>query len=240
MLCQPLAFTTIALKGTGTVGAVVKVSPTSLYFGANGYVGCGNTAAAQMVTVTNNSNAQITVNAALNLGANSPYTVSPASGTAAANGGSLVVTVTPKAIPPTSSTAYDLYADTLVITTTAVGDAPHNVALHETAYGAILAFTKGTINFPSTVVGQSTSVNGNFRVVNTGNAASAYTLALTDANDFSVAPTGSTVLANNFVASVATFAPKSAKALSSSVSVATNTPLCGALPAPLVLNGTGK
>ena len=57
-----------------------------------------------------------------------------------------VLTLTPKQIPASSSTAADAFADTLTITTNISGDTPHNVQLHETAQGDLAPRTRQTGN----------------------------------------------------------------------------------------------
>ena len=59
----------------------------------------------------------------------------------------MTVTVTPSGVPAVSSTADDLYADTITITTDVVADSPHAIRLHETAQGAILALAPASIEF---------------------------------------------------------------------------------------------
>ena len=63
--------------------------------------------------------------------------------------GTLVVTVTPPAIPSPSAVPGD-YGDTLTIVTDVAGDNPHQIPVTVAAQGAILSFdTSATANFGS-------------------------------------------------------------------------------------------
>ena len=239
VLCKPLPFTSMPLTGAGIAAPTVKVTPSNLYFGTNGYVACGATAGAKTVTVTNQTASSITVNAAMTKGTNSAFTVAPASTTVAA-GASLVLTVTPKAIPGTSVTSANFYTDTVAITTTAPGDGTHIVTAHMTAAGAILTFNRAVANFPTTKVGLTTTVNGNFRVHNSGNMAAALTLALSNPTDFALNLYAGTATPGFYAQFAGTFKPQSIGQKNSNVTLSTATPLCSALPAPLVFGGIGK
>ena len=241
VLCQPLDLTSITLSGTGVAGGVVDVSPTSLTFGTGGFVPCGSTAPFKTVTVTNNSVVSITVTPSFAIGTS--YTVSPNTPTAIPAGMAQVFTVTPDAIPQTSAVTAGLYNDTLQLATTAPGNPTYDVALHETAQGAIFAFSKAAANFPATKVGNTTGVGGNFNVINHGNVAGSWTLLLNDTTDFSLSLLAGTTAANGgTTADSATFHPGSigSKAGTATMSSATGTVLCSPVPAPFDLNGTGN
>ncbi len=138
------ALPTMPLQGKGTKG-VVLTSPGSLDFGL---VDCGATAGPKKVTVANQGDAAFDVDAVLGVGTS--FTVAPTKATVPA-GGSIELVVTPSAIPQTSAVTPDLYGDTLTLTTTALGDFPHVIALHETAHGAILDLTLPSTSIRSRV-----------------------------------------------------------------------------------------
>ncbi|CAN5253533.1 hypothetical protein BH09MYX1_BH09MYX1_28350 [soil metagenome] len=131
-VCGALA--PMALRGRGTKG-VVLTSPGSLDFGL---VDCGDTAGPKKVTVENEGDAAFDVVAVLAKGTS--FTVAPVKANVAP-GASVEITVTPNAVPQVSAVTPDLYGDTLTLTTNAVSDPPHVLALHETAQGAIFSLT---------------------------------------------------------------------------------------------------
>src|SRR6185312_1951570 len=163
----------------------------------------------------------------------------PASATIAP-GATSTVTVTPKAIPTTASLASDAFADTVTITSDVAGDAPHVVALHQSATGAVLAFSPGSIHFGAVPVGTTTS--GGFQIVNSGNAAASVSLA--SSNGAFVVPAGATSIGASASASLsASFAPGQSTATQTSnvtMSVSPSTALCAPLPSPLALDGAGS
>ena len=83
---------TIPMTGQGTNG-VVGFSSTDVFFGTNGRVNCGTTAAAKTFTITNTGNAAYAWTATLGKGTASPFTFAPMSGTVPANTGSITITV---------------------------------------------------------------------------------------------------------------------------------------------------
>ena len=109
-------------------------STTSISFGE---VPCGTQAAPQTVTVTNTGTSAFTYTATLGKGAGATYSLQAPTGSLQP-GESSAITVVPWFIGSVSSTAADLYADTLSITTDLPSDSPHTVQLHETARGAII------------------------------------------------------------------------------------------------------
>jgi hypothetical protein len=238
VLCAPLAFNMMTLKGVGTDQNVVDVNPTSLTFGSNGLVNCGATATAKTTTVTNNSTQTLTLAYSLALDGGSPYTVSGPS--SVAMGQMATVTVTPKAIPAMSSTTADLYADTLTITATGTAvNETHTVALHETAQGAILSFNPTSLTITA---GNNSSSSQNFTVNNAGNAQASYSLAVngTDKADFGVSPTSSSVNGGSSAQETVTFSRGLLEFGTKSANVSittTNTTLCAPLPANLGLTG---
>ncbi len=168
---------TTPLKGTGTTG--IAVAPTNLDFGL---VQCQQPAAAFQTTTITNTGAATTYTLTFVKGANSPYTLADNTGAPLTPGvpinlaqsSSATIRIVPIQIPNPATTAADGYADTLTITTTSSGDAPHNVALHETAQGTIFTLQPASI---SDNVNPGTTKFENFTVGNTGNLAAGYTLA---------------------------------------------------------------
>ena len=232
VLCQPLPFTTMALSGAGTAANVVALGASSLSFGSGGLVPCGTTAGARTVSVTNNSGQSLSLALSLAGGTSSPYTVSGP--TTVASGAAVTVTVTPKLVPGTSSTAPDAFADTLSITATGgpVNEA-HTVALHETAQGAVLTLNPTALSFTD---GQTK----NFTVNNSGNLAAAYTLATsgTNASSFVVSPTSGNSPAGGSVTESVTYTkPLLSGPQSATVTLSSSAGRCAPLPAALTLNG---
>jgi hypothetical protein len=153
-LCTPLP-AAIVLSGTGTAGAV-GLSASTLYFGTNptdptpsnrGLVNCGAIGTTQTLTISNIGSQTLNVTGlTLQKGSLSPFTLSPATTTLpipltiSGSTSSIVVTLTPSAIPsvnvdPTSATTY---SDTLTIATDAAGDTPHTVQLVMQPRGAVI------------------------------------------------------------------------------------------------------
>ncbi len=232
VLCQPLPFTSMSLAGSGTAGNVMALSTSSLTFGSGGLVPCGTTATARTVTVTNNSAQALTLALELTRGVSSPYDVTGPTSVAA--GASVMVTVTPKMLPTTSSTAPDAFGDTLSITGTG---GPVNevqtVALHETAQGAVLTLNPAGLSFTG---------NGskNFTVNNSGNLAAAYTLSVggADAARFSVSPTSGTANGGGSVTETVTYTRALLGApFSANLTLSTTAGRCAPLPAALTLSG---
>jgi hypothetical protein len=224
----------IALSGTGNIG-VAKTSVSSLAFGN---VSCGTQAAAQTFTLSNSGTASFTWNAAMALGASSPYAVSPASGSIAA-GGSATLTVTPAAIPSTSSIAP--LDDSVSITTNIPGDSAHVVSVSETPSGAILAVTPSAYDFGGVAV--NTTATHGLSVSNTGNASATVSFTTgSGSSAFTVGPASQSVAGGASGAFTASFAPTSGGSLSNTAQIAVpaGTALCSPLPGSVSLTGTGN
>jgi Abnormal spindle-like microcephaly-assoc'd, ASPM-SPD-2-Hydin len=215
------------------------VSPTDLKFGAmnDGLVDCGSQALPKTVTLTNNGSASFTFTVSLTAGM-TYYTFSPANGTLPP-GASQPIQVIPSPIPSTSSVTPDLYQGSLLITTTATGDAAHVVALHQTARGAILRSTVGGMNvaFGGVAIGQMAS--SQFSVTNDGNVPTQITLTTGSAafavtSPFNVTPSQS-------VAPTITFSPTMVQPYTDTLilSAPSGTKLCSPLPANTTITGTG-
>lgn len=185
VFCAPLP-SMVALTGTGT-RSYASVSPSSLDFGR---VNCGAKGTAQNVTISNTApfgGASFNWTAVLGKGASSPYTLGASGGTLGA-GKKATLSVTPTAIPQTSPTTADYYADTLTITTDAANDSPTVVSLHETAQGVILALAPTSLDFGAVTDGTSSPLP--FTVTNSGNVTAHVTLSVSPgtAGYYSVSP----------------------------------------------------
>jgi hypothetical protein len=238
-LCAPLP-APLALSGTGTNGKVV-VSPTSFIFspdGVNQLVPCGQAALPVTVSIQNIGNASFTWAGTLLHGNGTFYTLSSTGGPVGPMA-TATVTVTPRVVPATSSTAADAFADTLTITTNAVMDSPHTVALHETAQGAILSRSLGSLNFGNIADGVTSTQSYTFS--NTGNVDA--TLTLTNGNPAFVQTTPLMVSAGAgvFATESVSFQPTMTQTYSDIALLALETPvsLCAALPGNLTLSGNG-
>ena len=239
VLCKPLPLTTLTLSGTGVTKAVLKVAPQQLSFGNAGMVACGQTAAAQTLTLTNQTASSLTVSATLTKGAWSSFAVSPTSALAEP-GVPLTLTLTPKGVPTSALTLPDAFGDNLVIKTNAAGDAKHVTTLHMTAQGAVLSFSKPALNLATTAVGKKAALPGSFAVHNAGNLSADVTLLLSDTANFTLGPSSLTVAATQSSALSVWFAPLSAGQKKATVSLATPAPLCALLPQPMQLSGLAK
>lgn len=239
VLCQPLPLNTLTLSGTGVSKAVLKVAPQQLSFGKQGMVACGQTAAPQTLTLTNQTASTLTVSAAMAKGAWSSFAVSPASALAEP-GVPLTLTLTPKAVPTSALTVPDAFGDNLVIKTSAPGDAKHVAAVHMTAQGAVLSFSKPALNLATTAVGKQAALPGTFAVHNAGNVAAELTLLLSDTGNFTLNQNAFTVGATASAGLSLWFAPLSPGQKKATVSINTSAPLCALLPQPMQLSGLAK
>ena len=239
VLCKPLALTSLTLTGLGVQKPTLKVAPDELFFGDGGYVACGQSTTQKTLTVTNLTAASVTLTATMAKGAWSAFAVSPAN-TTAEPGVPLTLTLTPKAIPASSLTTLDGYADSLVLKTNVPGDGKHFAWLHMTAAGAILSFDKPSLNLPATKVGKQTALAGAFHVRNAGNVPATVTMLIADPGNFALDQSAGTVSAAQSMTLAATFAPQSLGQKSTTVSLSTPAPLCALLPQPLKMTGVGK
>jgi hypothetical protein len=115
---------------------------------------------------------------------------------------------------------------------------PHAVAIHQTAQGAILSLNPGLLSMGSVKVGQA--AQSTFDVVNNGNLTAALVLSPMGGPDFRLAPTSVNVAGAGSASTVTvTFKPKATGAQNATVPLSTSTALCGPLPSPLGLSGTG-
>lgn len=239
VLCGPLP-APLSLSGSGTTGKVV-VSPTSFIFSPDGKsqsVPCGQTALPVIVTIQNIGTALFNWNTTLLHGSGTYYTVSPASG-AVSPMSSQMVTITPKGIPGTASTVPNAFGDTLTITTNAAMDVPHPISLNETAQGAIISRSTGSLGFGNVASGTTSTVSYTFS--NTGNVDA--TLTLTNGNPAFVQTTPLTVSASagTFATESVSFMPTMIMSYSDIglLALQSTVPLCGPFPGNLTLSGTG-
>jgi hypothetical protein len=229
VLCAPLP-SPIALAGAGASRA--SLMPSSLDFGM---VDCGGAAPSQNVIFENRSGANFAWSASM---ATSHYDFSPKSGNLS-NGKTVAIRVTPKAIPTTSATTADLYADVLTLTTTPTLESPYVASVHMTARGAILSFSPTAIDFGSVKVDRKKA--DRFSVVNSGNVDAPITLSVGGPQQamFTVDPAASQVAGPGSRNVNATFEPTSTGTKNASVSVTTTAKRCAPYPANLTLTGTG-
>lgn len=234
VLCAPSP--TLALSGRGTNGAVA-VSATALDFGTTD---CGDQAAEQTFTISNTGTNTYSWDAVLGGGAGSSYSLSPSSGSLNP-GEAATVTVTPLQIPPppaSSSIDPGGFDGMVTITTTVVGDTPHEVELRQTAQGAVLSFLpSGPLDFGDVPVSQYTSFT--FRVLNEGTA-DAYVVLDADSPEFTLSEQGFFVPAQTYYEVEAVFSPVTAGTATAVVTATPDTSVVICAPAPtLSLQGTG-
>ena len=214
----------------------MSANPSTLNFG---FVPCGQTAPSALTTTIQNNGAATTYTAQL-LGAGLVVQRS-SSWVALAAGGSAQITVTPQMIPVVGTTSSSFYGDTLQIVT-GLGTIV-DVSLNQTALGAVIAFSKGSINFGTTP--PNTPVSTPLNVTNSGTAPANVTLTVNPAGSpFSMSPSSGTAAASVFLPLTATFDPTAAGAqtynATLSVTVSPSTLLCQPLPAAITLTGTAN
>jgi hypothetical protein len=224
-----------ACEASPSDGGDVIVTPSSIEFGNMGFVPCGTQAMPQIVSITNTTCTPFMfMSTVTGMGG---YMLSPATAMVMP-GATQIVQVTPAVIPQTSAVTADLYQGTLTITTTAPGDTGHIIALHETAYGVILASTAGgAIAFGSVNKGQMPT--SQYNVSNTGNESTTVSFAV-GSPAFTVTPSFPLAsMASNVV--TVTFLPTNLQSYTDQVTTTlpAGTAVCGPIPAPIQLTGTG-
>jgi hypothetical protein len=133
----------------------------------------------------------------------------------------------------------DLYADTLILTTTIPGDWAHLIKLHQTAQGAILTLSQSTIDFGNVPI--ASSANATMSVVNSGNLQASISLVVGN-TVFGGTPAGlSPVPAGSALNATLSFLPVVIGAQSGSLELQGDAPdvLCAPLPDTVPLTGTG-
>ncbi|HEY6039598.1 MAG TPA: hypothetical protein VIV58_35200 [Kofleriaceae bacterium] len=159
-----------------------QLVPPALDFGKTD---CGTAAAPRVLVVTNPNHTAFTFDATLAAGDASMYTVSPSHATVIA-GGTIEVSISSKPVPAVSAITDNLYGDTLTITTDLDHDTPHDVAITQSAHGAIFQFAQADLDFGNGSLAGPAQVQP-FELKNVGNAGASVTLAATGSS-FSVTP----------------------------------------------------
>jgi hypothetical protein len=234
----------IALTGQGGTGTVTGW-PTTLDFGP---VECGGAAPnAQLFSLSNPSTIDAHIVEVSLTG--SGFSTTAAVGDTIPAGGQLSISIAAPAVPLNSPLTP--IAGTVAILTDAdpAGASPHLITVSEEPTGAILAFdTSATPNFGSYgSVQLLASASQNFSVTNTGTSAATVTLTANvdsasdagTATPFSVATPSFSLGSNGAESEYATFTPLVANGVTGSVAISANGPICGPLPAPLPLSGSG-
>lgn len=152
-------------------GGLPTVSVSALDFGE---VDCGKTGEAKTFTISNPSGAAVSFTSELVKGGASPYTLSPPSGSVPA-GGSVDVTVTPKAVPVPSATTGNALGDTVKLT---IGPTNAQVDLKQTAHGVSLKLVTNSGTDFGNVSKTAGAVSLPIQVANAGNQAAPITLSI--------------------------------------------------------------
>jgi hypothetical protein len=217
-LCAAPPATGLSMAGVGVPTPVITENPTSLLFGK---VGCGLQAAPQILTFSNHSVNDWTIT----LPTLTYYTFStPGGSLTVPAGGTLQVTVAPKAISSASPLTNGYYNQTATFALAGSGGGVQSVSvpLYETAQGAILNFAPGTIGLGSN------KPTVNFKLSNTGNMSAAFTLSLSYSGTATLvlgATSGTVTPAKGFKDTLTgTNFPASTQ--HGTLSVITSTPLC--------------
>jgi alpha-tubulin suppressor-like RCC1 family protein len=222
----------LALIACGDNKATIGIVEDTLDFGQTD---CGATAIPRVLIVSNPTGTAFTFTTALAGGAASAYQVIPETASLLPNA-QISVRVYSKAIPATSAVTDNLYGDTLTLTTDLPEDAPHVVAIKQTAHGAILKFSLASLDFPGVrSIGQPAQTSA-VTIANSGNSPSTVTLKSTEFS-FSFLPSGpQTIPGSSSVAGQISYAPKAIGAIRETLTLDATGPLCEALP---TLEATG-
>lgn len=161
----------------------ITFAPTAVDFG---FVDCGNVAPEQRVVFTNTAHDAVPLRASLVLGDESPYSLQmdPSSGVAAADGGEVTLTVTPRKLPKDADVRSNAYGDTLVVETGLPGDEPRLIPIRQTARGVVLAPWPARVNFGT--VRRHSRGEAQFVIQNPGNVSAVATLQLDGQGPFSL------------------------------------------------------
>ncbi len=217
----------------GPTPATPLVGTSTVEFGATS---CGTTAYPRTFVISNSGDDPFEYSAALGKGAASPYTVSPAAGTIGPRGFALV-TVISTGIPQVSSTATNLYGDTLTVTTTAPDIAPLTIAITQTASGAILSAPTAPVVFATTQTVGAAPTSQAVTIQNTGNAAASVTLT-SSSFSFGSAPT---VVPGGGSAPVSLqFAPETSGSIRGDLTATVDGTTCGPTTLSVTATGTGS
>ena len=230
----------VKMSGLGTQG--LYGWPTSFDLDGPGIefgpTACGASAPTSTFVLTNPDHDAARITGVTIAGAG--YSTDLTAGEIITKGGQLSVTVSAPPVP-FPSVPGTLYDGTLTITTNVPGDAPHVLALDESAAGAVLAFdtsaTPGFGAFADTPIG--TTASQTFGVVNTGTDSF---VEVSTGGEFSTSLTGFELADGTSTPQSQTdtlfFTPTT---LTASGTLSVNAPngLCQPAPAPLALTGTG-
>lgn len=230
----------IELTGQGATGQVAGW-PSSIDFGP---VACGGAApATQDFLLTNPSAIDAHVTAVTVTGAPGFSTTATAGDTIPA-GGQLSVGIVAPGVPLNAPVTPIAATVAMLTDADPPGASPHSITLTEEPSGAILAFdTSATPNFGSFgSIQLLASASQPFNITNTGNAPAQVTLLATlvgsGSSPFSV---GTPVFSTSGVQSdLLTFTPLVADAVTGSLTMTATGAICGPLPAPLPLSGSGR
>ncbi|MDX2093297.1 MAG: hypothetical protein SFX73_35970 [Kofleriaceae bacterium] len=160
-----VAFAALAGYGCGDDVKVELVASTIDF----GETDCGTTAIPRVMLVSNDQDEAFHFTAELTAGADSKYTVVPSTGVVLPHSQTTVM-IFSKPIPAESAVTENLYGETLIVTTDREDDTPHEVAITQTARGAVLEVSSTAVNFASEVT-LGTHSELPFTIRNTGNAA---------------------------------------------------------------------
>jgi Regulator of chromosome condensation (RCC1) repeat len=229
-----LSLAALLASACGDDGKSVGVVSPTLEFGLTD---CGTTAVPRVLTLTNESGESFTYSTALALGADSPYTVTPATGAVLARS-QVTLTVTSKAIPSVSAVTDNLYGDTLQVTTDSGDVKIYDVAISQTARGIRLESSTAAVNFASAVK-FGTSADSAVTITNTGNV-TAKVMTTSSLRPYEATPAGEqTIAPGASLASTVTFSPgHNTENLATLQVTATGGAMCSE-PLELPLSGTG-
>lgn len=223
-------------------GGLPTVSDTVLDFGQ---VDCGQTGLEKKLTISNPGTAAVSFTTELVKASASPFTLSPTNGVIP-SGGSIEVTVTPKAIPTTGvSTTSNAFGDTLKL---AIGSTNAQVDLKQTAHGVSLKVLTNSGTDFGNVPTTAGPVNLSFQLANAGNQAAPVTMTVVADDDgdagggaFTVTPPASSLATPGTSPATITFAPSAIAGYSAKVHVDIDpsVALCDVLPNEVTFTGKG-
>lgn len=251
------SLTSIPASGDGAMGSLVGW-PSKLDFGA---ADCGGLAPApQAFTLINTGLADAHVTVVNVTGASGFATAARVGKTITANGGSATFQVTAPAVP--NNSPLTPVTGTLTLQTDAESS-PHTITLTEEPSGALLGFdTKVTPNFGNFgSIALLKSGTQYFNVTNTGTAPATVALSVipgtagdAGASEGGTGGTGSPAFSLSTPAftltpaqgtapstqqEAVTFTPQMASQVTSTIALTTSSPICGPLPTPISVTGSG-
>lgn len=228
-----LACALVLVGGCGDEPTDVDVVVSSLDFGLTD---CGTSPIPRALVVTNNSPDAFNFTTSLSGGADSMYVVVPSAG-AVLPRSQVTLMVIGRPIPATSEVTDNLYGETLTVTTDKPGDTPHEVAISQTARGAILTADAEVIFASDQPLGADPDEQA-FTISNSGNAAVTVTVE-SSAPAFQFAPGGAqTIDAGADLAGTIEFSARVTSTEAANLTVTATGPLCGPLPTA-VASGRG-